>query len=284
MAQSLAERVRANERLELRNEVVMPAERELELDPALDAGLTELLEPLDLAPREVVVGEIGKRGAPPQRKRLTQRQERIGVLETAGVLEELFEAQGVEIAVVDPNEVAAGHGLDRCRAELFAQLRDEPLERLRSGLGRPPAPQLLDQAVARHSLVRMEEQEREQLPLVPAAEAQRGHSIVNLQRTENFESHCRPPRRPYRLARGLVRGRSLPLRGRLMTVSWVRGSIVRTWSRDGRLAEKEEDGVRYSENPDRCCGPGGRHDSRFGRSGGRERAGAAGAPDPQPGD
>ncbi len=128
----------------------MPAERELELDAALDAGVTELLEPLDLAAREVVVGEIGERGAPPQRERLTQRQERVGVLETAGVLEELFEAQGVEIAVVDPNEVAAGHGLDRCRAELFAQLRDEPLERLRSGLGRPPAPQLLDQAVARH--------------------------------------------------------------------------------------------------------------------------------------
>ena len=182
-AQSLAERVLANERLELRHEVVVPAERELELDASLDTGLAQLFEPFDLVPSEIVVGELGERGTTPQRERLTQRRKRIGVLETAGVAEELFEAQRVEIAVVDPNEVAAGNGLDRGCAELFAQLRDEPLERFRSGLRRSPAPQLLDQAVARHRLVRVEEQEREQLPLVSAAEAQRGYSVVNLQRT-----------------------------------------------------------------------------------------------------
>src|SRR6266550_720089 len=59
-AQALVEGMSMDERFELRHEVVVMAEGELEVYPPLDSCLAEPLETLDLALREVVVGEVGE--------------------------------------------------------------------------------------------------------------------------------------------------------------------------------------------------------------------------------
>src|SRR4029450_11662862 len=65
-AEGLAEGVVADERLELADDVAVPAELEIGLDPLFDRGELQLLEPPDLRLREVVEGELGECGAAPE--------------------------------------------------------------------------------------------------------------------------------------------------------------------------------------------------------------------------
>jgi hypothetical protein len=71
-AQALAKRVLRDERLELRHQFVMAAERQLSVDAILDRRETKLLEPGDLALREGLVSQLGQRLPAPERKRLAQ--------------------------------------------------------------------------------------------------------------------------------------------------------------------------------------------------------------------
>ena len=66
------------ERLELGNERELAAERELGIDPFLDRREPQLLEPLDLHPRERLELEVGERAAVPERLRGAQRLRRRG--------------------------------------------------------------------------------------------------------------------------------------------------------------------------------------------------------------
>ena len=52
----------------------MPAELELGVDPLLERGHAQLVQPRRLAPRERLVGEIGQRRAAPERERLAQQR------------------------------------------------------------------------------------------------------------------------------------------------------------------------------------------------------------------
>ena len=90
-AQTLAERMGVDERFELRHEIVVMAERELEVDAPLDACEAELLEAIDLVPREVVVGEVGECGPAPECKRLLELRGGRGTLERPRFGEELLE-------------------------------------------------------------------------------------------------------------------------------------------------------------------------------------------------
>ena len=62
-----------DERLQLADELGVPAELELGVDPLLDRGEAQLLEAGDLALGEGVVGEVGQRLAAPERERLGER-------------------------------------------------------------------------------------------------------------------------------------------------------------------------------------------------------------------
>ena len=76
--QPLAQRMRADERLELADELRVLADRELRLRALLHQREVELLEPRDLLPRERLVAELGQRLAPPQRERVVEQRRRAG--------------------------------------------------------------------------------------------------------------------------------------------------------------------------------------------------------------
>ena len=77
-AQALAEHVLGDERLELRHQVVMAAERQVGVDAILERGEPQLVQPGDLALRERLAAEIGQRLAVPQRERIAQARRPLG--------------------------------------------------------------------------------------------------------------------------------------------------------------------------------------------------------------
>src|SRR5262245_59732643 len=66
-AQPFTQGMLGNEYLEFGAQCGLPTERKLRLDPVLYRRGTQLLEPHDLEPRELLKFEIGKRPAAPQR-------------------------------------------------------------------------------------------------------------------------------------------------------------------------------------------------------------------------
>ena len=65
-AEVLAERIRADERLELADQLRVAAVGEIVLDPLLEARESELLQAGDLGLGEALVGEVGQRVSSPE--------------------------------------------------------------------------------------------------------------------------------------------------------------------------------------------------------------------------
>src|SRR4029453_17388776 len=71
-ARPLPHRFGPDQRLELRDELDLPAELEVCLDPLLERDEPELLESRDLALGKGLVQEVRERGPAPERERLAQ--------------------------------------------------------------------------------------------------------------------------------------------------------------------------------------------------------------------
>jgi hypothetical protein len=87
------------------------------------------------------------------------------------------------------HHVPAAARLDPFRAELAPQAGHGALEDLRRGLRRRLAPELVDQAVARHELVRVEQEQGEQSAVVAGADRDRPFAVDDLERAEDPELH-----------------------------------------------------------------------------------------------
>ena len=157
--QPLAQRVLGDERLELADELRVAAEREVGVDPLLERREAELLEPDDRGLRERLVGEVGERGAAPERERLAQRRRGRSASPAGAVrlalAEQALEAVQVELLGLELERVAG-----RARDE-HAAPSDLAQARRRSpgapGFALPAdslAPELVDQAVGRDDLHR----------------------------------------------------------------------------------------------------------------------------------
>ena len=68
----LPQRMRGHERLELRHQLGVAAEREVGLDTQLERAEPQLLQPRDLGLSELLVGQVGQRRPAPQRECLAQ--------------------------------------------------------------------------------------------------------------------------------------------------------------------------------------------------------------------
>ncbi len=125
-AQPLAQGLLRDQGLELTDEVGVPAEREVGLDPLFERNDPALLEPGDLGLREGLEGEIGERRPAPERERLTQ--EVGGLLRvTAGVrtspfVEQPLEAIEVDAAGLEPERVAGAFCHEEAVCERAPQL------------------------------------------------------------------------------------------------------------------------------------------------------------------
>ena len=76
-AQPLAQRMTGDEGFEVGDEITLAPEREVCVDPFLDRGQVELVQPGDLVLGERVEGEVGERRAPPEVERLTEERRRL---------------------------------------------------------------------------------------------------------------------------------------------------------------------------------------------------------------
>jgi hypothetical protein len=195
-AQALPQRMSGDEVLELTRHLRVAAEREVGLEPLLAEVETELLEPRDLLLRESLVGHVGERRATPEGQRRRQRLGRLDGL-TPGELpprigQEPLAAVGVELALVHLEDVAAATGLQALlRRERPPQPRDVCLQRLPGGRRRPPAVKILDQPVGGDDVPALKQQDREQGSLPRAAELERTSVVVDLERPQDPEVHCR---------------------------------------------------------------------------------------------
>ncbi len=190
--QAFAERVVCGERLELADDLGVPAEREHGLRTVLDRGQAQLIEPGRLGKQRPLLAEVGERGTTPERERLVEgadRGLRFDGEEASRVAEQRLEVKGVHLRRVRAEHVAGAAALDALGAEGLAKVRRVALERVAGRLGRLLAPHLVDQDLGRDEVVRAQEQVGEDRPLLRAAERDRAVPLGDLQRPEDAELH-----------------------------------------------------------------------------------------------
>jgi hypothetical protein len=167
--QPLAQRVLADQVVELAEHRVVSPAGQRGVDRRLARLQPEVLEPPDLGCGERLVGKVVERRPAPQRECLTQ------VRAVLARRHEALEAQCVNGVGIHPQLIAATARDDlRVGArELLAQLGDEHLHELRRRSRRPFTPQPLDQPIGGHRGIRVQCQHREQRTRLRAAQRQR---------------------------------------------------------------------------------------------------------------
>src|SRR5438132_2124231 len=124
-----------DEPLELGDERRVPALLEVVLDPPLETAEAQLLEARDLCLREALVGELGERLPPPERKGLPR-----------ALLGQALEALEVELALCGTEAITGSLRLQTLLAERLPEPGDVHLQRLLRRLRGLLLPQGVDQA------------------------------------------------------------------------------------------------------------------------------------------
>ena len=153
--------MRGDEGFELAHEIGVAPVGEVELDPLLEAGEMQLLEAGDPVPGEAGLGELGQRCAAPERERFS----RIAFLHKA------LAAREVELVIVERDEIAGRLRLHAVLAERFPQLRDVDLKRLLRRRRALLLPERVEQAVGGNDVVRVQQEHREQRPVLGASQS-----------------------------------------------------------------------------------------------------------------
>ncbi len=234
-AEPLAQRMSRHKVLELGNELRRSPRCQVSVDPIFDRCEPQFLEPRDLVPSEVLVGEVGESSSAPERERLPKclrRATRIVVDEATSFPGKALELPRVEVDVGERQTVAGRHGLDRCSTERPAKLRDEVLERLGSGRWRRAAPQLLDQTIGGDDLARVQGEKREQGALSPCAELDDATVVPTPRADRGSESACVSDRLPQTPAHS-----PLPRRYRKWAPNERRGGLLAERRREAEMHE-----------------------------------------------
>src|SRR5581483_1119180 len=184
--QTFPQRMPVDERLELSDELWMATRAQVALDPLLQAAKAELLEACGLSGREPVIGEVGQRRPAPER-------ERLGQLPLAVQPAEPLE---VELPVLDAESVPRRVRLHALFPEQLPQRRDVHLQRLVRRLRRVVLPEGVEQPVLRDDLVRVQQQDGQERPLLRAAQVDDPVAGDDLQRAEDPELHRASRRLP----------------------------------------------------------------------------------------
>jgi hypothetical protein len=202
--------VARDQRLELAGDVRVAADRDVRLDPVLQARQPQLLEVRALDACERLV-ELGQRRAAPHRQRLMQA--RGGSARVAGrERRPALVAQAGEAGDVDRFRREREHVAGRSRQQdlgrqHLAQLRHVELHHLDRRLRRVVAPEVVDEPLDRDGPVDVEHQPGEQRARPAAAELERHRAVGSLERSEDAELHCCSGQRYTRVS---ARARSPP--------------------------------------------------------------------------
>ena len=131
--QALAERVLADERLELPGELVVAPEREVGLDAELDRPQPDLLEPARSQAGRTLVGEVRERRASPQRQCVDEPPRRVR-RQAAGeqappLADQSLEPVQIELVGLDPDHVAGRPGREHVLRQRLTKSRDVDAQR-----------------------------------------------------------------------------------------------------------------------------------------------------------
>src|SRR4051794_39013164 len=146
---------------------------ELRVDPLLDGGEPQLLEPADLGRRERLEREVGQRVAPPESERVAQRGWATRRIEPARLADEPREAAEVDRICLDLEHVPGVPSTDELRTEELPERRDGVLQGRGRGTRRLLAPDRADEELRRDDLAGPEEQDGQDRPVLLPAERQR---------------------------------------------------------------------------------------------------------------
>ena len=203
-AQALRQRVLGDETLELADELAVTTEREIRVDAILERGQANLLEPSDLALRPRFVGELDEWRAAPEPECLAQPLGRGRRVCPPRLGHQALEPVQIDAIRLDAELVSAGAGDDHVTAERLAELGDVRLQDLRRGGRRTARPEILDQPVARHGLVRVQQQDCQESAWLRCVERDDPPVGHRFERPEYAEVHgslyarstAAPPARP----------------------------------------------------------------------------------------
>ena len=184
--QPFAERMLGHQRLELGDQLLVPAEVELCIDEILARDETELLEPVHGALREGFVGDVEEGGTTPECERLLERGDAIGRLAASRAKHEILEQVRVHVGPRHPEDIPGRVGDDHV-SQLASQLGDRVVERRRRRSRRRPVPQIVDEAVGRHDFVRMQKQRDQEGALTLADDLHQPPVPLDLEWSENSE-------------------------------------------------------------------------------------------------
>ena len=180
--EALTMRVLRDERLELGGDLGRDARLEIGVDPRLERGEPPLLEPRRLRLGERLECDVGERVPAPERERLDRLP----------VVHELLEALGVELAVLDAQEIPRRPRDDPVGAERAPQRVDVDLERVlcaRRGRRHPRSPSI--SVSVETAWLGWRRSVREQRPRPRATERDLGPVVAaDLQRAEQPELHA----------------------------------------------------------------------------------------------
>src|SRR3954453_1143530 len=125
---------------------------ELRVDPLLDGGEPQLLEPADLGRRERLEREVGQRVAPPESERVAQCGCATRRIEPARLTDEPREAAEVDRICLDLEHVPGVPSTDELRTEELPERRDGVLQGRGRGTRRLLAPDRADEELRRDDL------------------------------------------------------------------------------------------------------------------------------------
>ena len=172
----------------------LDAARQQAFDPDLLRLQAKLVEPSGLGKQRGLVGEVGESRPAPKSQGIVERADRDGGVHGEGlprVPHELVEPCDVQLGVIESQAVAGCLALDPVAAERLAEVRDIGLDDVPGLIGRLFAPDLVDEGIGGHELVRADEEMRQDRALLRPAERDGAASRVHLEWPEDAELH--PP-------------------------------------------------------------------------------------------
>ena len=190
--QAFAVRVVVDEPLQLVDQLGIPAEREVGLDPVLERGQAQVVQPLCLDQQGAVLADPRERRATPQVQGQAQPRRRgasRSALERLVALpREPLEPCRVDVMAIGIERVATDAAPDRGTVtERRAELRNVGAQRRRGAVGRLAVPELVGEPVDRHRLGSGDQQQGEQGVLARATERDRAPIPIDLDRPQHPE-------------------------------------------------------------------------------------------------
>src|SRR5438034_3997637 len=114
-----------DEHFQLPDELTVPTQGKVRLDAQLDRSQAKLLESKDLRLRERLAREVGESRPAPEAKRIAEQSRGLVSRGPPRLLDELLEAEEVELVGCDPDQISGLPSDDRiARAKRLPQLRD----------------------------------------------------------------------------------------------------------------------------------------------------------------